>query len=89
MATQAPGPEQLCDIFSLDNRNKNIILQATTLLNGLLKNGFSCQPRDMQQLQRSDLKLRDIFDKVQRGSDKFVIIDKILYKRVPDSSPIF
>jgi hypothetical protein len=43
------------DIFTLDNRNTNIVLQSATLLNGLLHKGFSCQPSDIQQLQLSDL----------------------------------
>ena len=31
-------------IFDLEGRNKNIVLQSTTLLNGLLRKGFTSKP---------------------------------------------
>ena len=57
-------------IFELDSRNKSIILQTTTLLQGLLKQGFPAKPEQLFQLQISDLKIRDIFDSVQEGKTK-------------------
>ena len=78
-----PAPEKPDDIFSLEYNNQSIILQASTLINGLLKKNFLCSPRDMKLLQLSDLDLRKIYDAVKTGSnDKFVIIGQILFKKV-------
>ena len=67
METQANNKE-LKDgmqmIFDLEGRNRNIVLQSTTLLNGLLKQGFTSKPGDIFQHQISDLIIRDIFDLV-------------------------
>ena len=56
----APAPHDDEDIFQLEGRSQNVVLQAMTLLNGLLKKNFSCSPRDMKELQMSDLKLQDL-----------------------------
>ena len=75
------------NIFTLDSRNQNIILQSTTLLNGLLKTGFISKPSEIQQLQTSDLKIRDIFEQARLGkTNGFLIVDKILYKKTPNNS---
>ena len=80
------------DIFQLDGRSQNVVLQAMTLLNGLLKKNFSCSPGDMKTLQLSDLKLRDIYSQVQdksRTNSKFIIINQILFKKTKFNSHIF
>ena len=70
------------DIFSLTFRNKNIILQASTLINGLLKKNFSCSPSEMKSLQQSDLKLKTIYQDCEIDkNNQFVIINKILFKK--------
>ena len=75
-------PEKQQSIFKLDNRNKNIVLQTTTLLQGLLKQGFPAKHDQLLQLQISDLQIRDIYDDVISGtSDGFVLVHKILYKK--------
>ena len=80
------------DIFQLDKRSQNVVLQAMTLLNGLLKKNFSCNPGDMKTLQLSDLKLRDIYHQVQdksKTNSKFIIIIQILFKKTQFNSHIF
>ena len=58
-------------------------MQTTTLLNGLLTKGFTNKPGDIAKLQQSDLIIRDIFDLVQQNkTKKFVLINKILYRKV-------
>ena len=75
-----PAPDKQDDIFSLDYNNQSIILQASTLINGLLKKNFSCTLREMKLLQLSDLDLRKIYDEVKTGSNnKFIIIGQILF----------
>ena len=67
-------------------------MQALTLLNGLLKKNFSCQPKEMKTLQISDLKLREIYNKVHdrsKTNDKFIIINQILFKKTKFNSQIF
>ena len=73
-------PEKQQSLFQLDDRSKNIVLQTTTLLQGLLKQGFPAKHDQLLQLQISDLQIRDIYDDVISGtSDGFVLIHKILY----------
>ena len=38
-------------LFDLEGRDKNIVLQTTTLLNGLLTKGFTNKPGDVAKLQ--------------------------------------
>ena len=65
------------------SHSKNIVLQTTTLLQGLLKQGFPAKPDQLLQLQISDLRIRDIYDDVTSGtSDGFVLVHKILYKKI-------
>ena len=72
-------------IFQLDERSKSVVLQTTTLLQGLLKKGFPAKPEQLFQLQISDLKIRDIYDSVVSGTTtQFVLIHKILYKKISD-----
>ena len=80
------------DIFQLEGRSKTVVLQAMTLLNGLLKKNFSCSPRDMKELQLSDLKLRDLYLQAQdksRINNKFIMINQILFKATKFDSDIF
>ena len=75
------------NIFALDHRNQNTILQSTTLLNGLLKSGFTSKPSEIQQLQISDLKIRNIFEQTNLGkTNSFLILNKILYKKLKNDS---
>ena len=77
------------NIFSVEEINKSILLLSATLLKGLLKKGFTCKPSDILQLQISDLKIRDIYDQVEQGkTSKFLLINKILYKKTPDNAMI-
>ena len=78
-------PDDTRSLFDLEGRDKNIVLQTTTLLNGLLTKGFTNKPGDIARLQQSDLLIRDIFDLVQQNkTKKFVLINKILYRKVND-----
>ena len=62
-----------------------MVLQTSTLLNGLLKQVFTNKPADISKLQQSDILIREIFDLVEQNeSRQFVVIEKILYKRVND-----
>ena len=68
-------------IFELDAPSTDLIFQAVHLMNKLLKEKFTCSKEDIAVLQRSDLVLRQIYDKCKAGkASKFRIIDKILYK---------
>ena len=49
-------------IFDLEGRNKNMVLNTTTLLNRLLKQNFTSKQGEILQLQLSDLWIREIFD---------------------------
>ena len=70
------------DIFRLSYKNKSIILQASTFLNGLLKKNFCGTPEDLETFQKSDLVLRDIYQKTINGENSgFVIISRVLFKR--------
>ena len=73
-------PSNPQDIFSLSDRNRNLVLQSATLIRGLLQKTFASSTADIQQLQCSDLKLRALYDKAKEGSQNYVIISKILYK---------
>ena len=87
----APAPPEDDDIFQLEGRSQNVVLQAMTLLNCLLKKNFSCSPRDMKELQMSDLKLRDLYLQAQyksRINNKCIIINQILFKATK-FNPIF
>ena len=76
-------PEKQQSLFKLDNRNKNIVLQTTTLLQGLLKQGFPAKYDQLLQLQISDLLICDIYDDVQSGTKNpngnYILIHRILY----------
>ena len=62
------------DVFSLTDRNKYTVL----------RKNFASSSADLQQLQCSDLKLRELYDKTKLGKLKgFIIISKILYKIGP------
>ena len=77
---QPPPKED--DLFSLNFRNRNIILQASTLINGLLKKNYSCSPFEMMSLQQSDLKLKTIYQDCEIGkTNQFVIVNQILFKK--------
>ena len=70
------------DIFQLSYKDKSIILQASTFLNGLLKKNFCGSQEDLEDFQKSDLTIRDIYQKTASGKNPdFVIIDKVLFKR--------
>ena len=56
--------EEPQSIFDLEGRNKNMVLQTTTLLNSLLKQNFRSKLGEILQLQLSDLRIREIFDLV-------------------------
>ena len=81
-------PEKTQSLFKLDNRHKSIVLQTTTLLQGLLKQGFPAKYDQLLQLQISDLQIRDIYDDVQSGTKNpngnFILIHQILYKKMSD-----
>ena len=73
-------------MYDLEGRNKNMVLQTTTLLNSLLKQNFTSKPGEILQLQLSDLRIREIFDLIEQGKTmQFVLINKILYKKTGDS----
>ena len=75
-------PDKPQSLFQLDDRRKNIVLQTTTLLQGLLKQGFPAKHAQLRQLHISDHKIRYIYDDVTSGtSDGFVLVHKILYKK--------
>ena len=60
-------------------------MQTTTLLQGLLKQGFPAKPDQLFQLQISDLNIRYIYDSVTSGTTtRFVLVHKILYKKISD-----
>ena len=64
-------------------------METSTLLNGLLKQGFSSKPGDILKLQISDLQIRNIFDLVNTGkTNQFVLISRILYKKIDDKTMI-
>ena len=66
-----------------------MVLQTSTLLNGLLKQVFTSKPGDILKLQLSDLLIREIFDLVEHDKTRqFVVINKILYKKINDESKI-
>ena len=91
-ALPPPPPPNEEDVFHLDTRSQSVVLQAMTLLNGLLKKNFSCTPADMKALQLSDLKLRAIYEQVQdesKTNNKFIIINQILFKKTKFDSHIF
>ena len=68
-------------IFELDPPTTDLVFQAIHLMNKLLKDKFTCSKTDVATLQRSDLVLRQIYDKCKDGkAKKFRIIDKVLYK---------
>ena len=78
--------EEPQSIFDLEGRNKNMVLQTTTLLNSLLKQNFTSKPGEILQLQLSDLRICKIFDLVEQGKTKqFVFMNNILYKKTGDS----
>ena len=69
------------DIFSLSDRNQHLVLQSATLIRSLLQNKFASTAADLQKLQCSDVKLRDLYEKAKEGDQKgYVIVSKNLYK---------
>ena len=57
------------------------MLQSATLIRGLLQKFFASTSADLQCLQCSDVKLRNLYDKAKEGSQKgFIVVSKILYK---------
>ena len=67
------------DIFTINERDKHTVLQSATLIHGLLHKNFSSTSSDLQQLQCSDLKLRNLHEKTKQDKLKsYVIISKIL-----------
>ena len=59
------SPDDTRSLFDLEGRDRNIVLQTTTLLNGLLKQGFTNKPGDIARLQQSDLMIRDYYSMPQ------------------------
>ena len=62
-----------------------MVLQTSTLLNGLLEQGFMSKPEYILKIQLSDLLIREIFNLVEQDKTRqFVVINQILYKRIND-----
>ena len=69
----------------MEGRYRNMILQTSTLLNGLLEQGFMSKPEYILKIQLSDLLIREIFNLVEQDKTRqFVVINQILYKRIND-----
>ena len=70
------------NIDAISEKQASLALSSAHLLKSLLLKNFGGSPKDLQQIQKHDLKLNKIMDKVKAGSSKeFVIINKILYKK--------
>ena len=66
-----PDPQ---DIFSLSDRNEHLVLQSATLICSLLQKNFASTSADLQKLQCSDMKLRDLYEKAKEGDQKGYVI---------------
>ena len=69
----------------MEGRYRNMVLETSSLLNGLLEQGFTSKPGYILKLQLSDLLIREIFNLVEQDKTRqFVVINQILYKRIND-----
>ena len=70
------------NIDAISEKQASLALSSAHLLKSLLLKFFWGSPKDLQEIQKHDLKLNKIMDKVKAGSSKeFVLINKILYKK--------
>ena len=85
-ADATPDPQ---DIFSLSDRNHHLVLQSTTLIRSLLQKSFASTASDLQTLQCSDLKLRNLYERSKNGNQPGYVIVSKLFTNLDLNNPVF